>query len=193
MCPEWKTHPRERSGLLKFETPEVKACSAEMFMDMSIFPYRSVPSTDSEESFRSGQGVAGVQTTLMMIQAPEPVVEYIQPAPQVQYAQPKYLQPAPAVEQFSVTNLHGRATGRESLGVAPSQRLPTRSCNRFSRTCRAERIKSILECHGEAVPPRATLLTETGRGPDEYLRVNTTLDQCRRCRSAVPAGRQFPR
>ena len=113
-----------RFSVMKFplicETPEVKACSAEMFIDMSMFPYRSVPSTESEESFRSRQGVAGVQKALMIIQAPEPVVEYIQPAPQVQYAQPQYVQQAPAVEQFSVTHLHGRATGGESQGVPPS-------------------------------------------------------------------------
>ena len=92
-----------------------------MFIDMSMFPYRSVPSTDSEESFRSRQGVAGVQEALMKIQTPEPVVDYFHPALQVQYAQPQYAQQAPAVEQFSVTHLHGRATGGESLGVHPSR------------------------------------------------------------------------
>ena len=66
-----------------------------------MLPYRSVPSTESEESFRR---VAGVQKALMLIQAPEPVVEFIQPAPQVQYAQPQYVQQAPAVEQVSVTH-----------------------------------------------------------------------------------------
>ena len=34
---------------LKCETPEMKAYSAEMFTDMRMFPYRSVPSTDSED------------------------------------------------------------------------------------------------------------------------------------------------
>ena len=100
---------------LKCETPELKACSAEMFMDMNMFPCRSVPSTDSEESFRSRQGVAGVQKALMMIQVFEPFVEYIQQAPQVQHAQPQYVQQAPAVEQFSVIHLHGRATGGQNL------------------------------------------------------------------------------
>ena len=42
-----------------------------------------------------------------------------------------------------------------------AQRLPTRSCNRYSRTCRAEMIRLITECHEEAVPPQAALLTET--------------------------------
>ena len=139
----------------------MKACSAEMFIDMSMFPYRSVPSTDSEDSFRSRQGVAGVQKALMMIQATQPVVEYIQLTPQVQYAQPPYEQQAPAVEQFSVTHLHG-ATGGESLGAPPSQRLPTRSCNRYSRICRAEMIRLIMERHGEAVPPQATIVTLVG-------------------------------
>ena len=126
-----------------------------------MFPYRGVPSTESEESFRSRQGIAGVQKLLMMIRAPEPV-EYIQPAPQVQYTQPHYVQQATAVEQFSVTHLHGRVTGGECLGAPPSQRLPTRSCNRYSRTCRAEMIRLIMECHEEAVektPP----IPPTGR------------------------------
>ena len=147
---------------LKCKTPEMKACSAETFIDMSMFPYRGVPSTESEESFRSRQGIAGVQKVLMTIRAPEPV-EYIQPAPQVQYTQPHYVQQATAVEQFSVTHLHGRVTGGECLGAPPSQRLPTRSCNRYSRTCRAEMIRLIMECHEEAVPPQATLLTNRQR------------------------------
>ena len=87
-----------------------------------MFAYRSVPSTESEESFRSRQRVAGVQKALMLIQAPEPVVEFIQRAPQVQYAQPQYVQQAPAVEQVSVTHLHGRATRGEKCG-SPS--VPT--------------------------------------------------------------------
>ena len=66
----------------------------------------------------------------MMIQALEPVVEYIQPALQVQYAQPQYAQQAPAVEQFSVTHLNGRATGGECLGVPPSHDFQRGSCSR---------------------------------------------------------------
>ena len=50
-------------------------------------------------------------------------------------------------------------TGGECLGT-PTERLPTRSCNRDSRACRAERIMLIMECHEEAVPPQDTLLTE---------------------------------
>ena len=115
---------------LQCETLEMKACSAEECTDMSIVPYQCVPSTDSEESFRSRQGVAGVQKALTMIQAPESVVEYIQPAPQVQYAQPQNVQQAPAVEQFSVTHLHGRATGGESLGVPQSHDFKRESCSR---------------------------------------------------------------
>ena len=39
--------------------------------------------------------------------------------------------------------------------------IVTRSCNRYSRTCRAEMIRLIMECHEGAEPPQATLLIET--------------------------------
>ena len=54
-----------------------------------------------------------------------------------------------------------RDAGGRYLGAPPSQRLPTRSCNRYNRTCRAEMIRLIKECHEEGEPPHATLLTET--------------------------------
>ena len=52
-------------------------------------------------------------------------------------------------------------TGGECLGAPPFQRLPTRSCNRYSRACILEMIRLIMVCHEEAVPPQATQLTET--------------------------------
>ena len=67
---------------------------------------------------------------LMMIQALEPVVEYIQPASQVQYAQPQYVQQAPAVEQFSVAYLAWPELQEVKVLGSHLRRLPTGSCSR---------------------------------------------------------------
>ena len=46
---------------------------------------------------------------------------------------------------FWIGDRDEKNTGGECLGDPPSQRLPTRSCNRYSRTCRAEIIMFIMQ------------------------------------------------
>ena len=70
-----------------------------------------------------------------------------------------------------------RAEVRELQGVqirdSPVPAMSTRSHNRCSRTCRADTTGLIMECHDRAD-------SDTSRGRDECLRVNTAPDGCPR-------------